>query len=363
MAAISAVPARVLSRRVRERPLDSGLLADSTSETDAPTECPASRGRQPRRSRPHRRHHGMTRSALSSSGDGIDRPSCFAVSRLTTSSNLFGCSTGMSPGLAPQHPVDQPGRQPDLLLQRRAVREQRPGIGHLGTVCGNRDAVARRQAHQLVAQVERDRRTGDDRLDALADQRPECGRQLHRIGHRRLHQRDAEGPLQRGERLAIDLPARIFRVPEVAHHLHVRVDLAQHLHELRRQRVDHADRAGDVAARMTEAVHQTGSDRIGAGREDDRDRCGRAPGRTRRRRGRRIDQVRLSSDQLGRAARQHLLLVVAESPVVRDVPMLDPTQAAHLGEERLEGDQLLGPRARREDADGPGWPRLRPRTR
>ena len=43
----------------------------------------------------------MTASARCSNVCGIVRPSAFAVFKLTTNSNLFGCSTGRSLGLAP----------------------------------------------------------------------------------------------------------------------------------------------------------------------------------------------------------------------------------------------------------------------
>src|SRR5215467_3450479 len=50
--------------------------------------------------RRHRRGvYSMTRSARPSSDGGMVRPSAFAVRRLTTSSNVEGCSTGRSPGL------------------------------------------------------------------------------------------------------------------------------------------------------------------------------------------------------------------------------------------------------------------------
>jgi hypothetical protein len=45
--------------------------------------------------------HLMTLSARASTCGGIVTPICFAVLRLITSSNLVGCSTGNSPGLAP----------------------------------------------------------------------------------------------------------------------------------------------------------------------------------------------------------------------------------------------------------------------
>src|SRR5262249_20683666 len=45
--------------------------------------------------------HSITSSAMASSEGGTSRPSAFAVLRLMTSSNLVGCSTGRSAGLAP----------------------------------------------------------------------------------------------------------------------------------------------------------------------------------------------------------------------------------------------------------------------
>src|SRR5262249_9223869 len=47
------------------------------------------------------RRQWITSSARASTDGGIARPSAFAVFRLTPSSNLVGCSTGRSPGLAP----------------------------------------------------------------------------------------------------------------------------------------------------------------------------------------------------------------------------------------------------------------------
>src|SRR5450759_5124293 len=45
--------------------------------------------------------HSITSSARARSIGGTVRPSAFAVLRLITSSNLVGCWTGSSPGLAP----------------------------------------------------------------------------------------------------------------------------------------------------------------------------------------------------------------------------------------------------------------------
>src|SRR6266516_2650328 len=47
------------------------------------------------------RTHSITSSARASSIGGTSRPSALAVLRLITNSNLVGCSTGRSAGLAP----------------------------------------------------------------------------------------------------------------------------------------------------------------------------------------------------------------------------------------------------------------------
>src|SRR5678815_1353323 len=47
------------------------------------------------------RTHSITSSALACNVNGTVRPSVFAVLRLITSSNLDGCCTGRSAGLAP----------------------------------------------------------------------------------------------------------------------------------------------------------------------------------------------------------------------------------------------------------------------
>jgi len=46
--------------------------------------------------------HSITSSARASSVGGTSRPSAFAILRLITSSNLVGCSTGISAGFAPR---------------------------------------------------------------------------------------------------------------------------------------------------------------------------------------------------------------------------------------------------------------------
>src|SRR5262245_28523704 len=46
-------------------------------------------------------NHSITSSARASSVGGISRPSALAVARLMTNSNLVGCITGRSDGLAP----------------------------------------------------------------------------------------------------------------------------------------------------------------------------------------------------------------------------------------------------------------------
>jgi hypothetical protein len=49
-----------------------------------------------------RKLYSITSSARASSVGGTSRPSAFATIRLTTRSNLVGCSTGRSAGFAPR---------------------------------------------------------------------------------------------------------------------------------------------------------------------------------------------------------------------------------------------------------------------
>src|SRR5262245_45299944 len=50
---------------------------------------------------PHTNSYSITSSARASSVDGTSRPSALAAARLMTNSNLVGCITGRSDGLAP----------------------------------------------------------------------------------------------------------------------------------------------------------------------------------------------------------------------------------------------------------------------
>src|SRR5215475_9721498 len=94
--------------------LEKGL-ADLGNGRDAPKVAYASElgrllrlgGERRKQNRAHARkeraaiHHSMTSSARPSSEGGIVRPRALAVLRLMISSNLVGCSTGSSAGLAP----------------------------------------------------------------------------------------------------------------------------------------------------------------------------------------------------------------------------------------------------------------------
>src|SRR5262249_40137918 len=68
-------------------------------------------------------HHSITSSARASSVGGTSRPRALAVVRLMTRSNLVGCSTGMSAGLAPRK----------ILLNVAAPKN--PIVGSLADCC------------------------------------------------------------------------------------------------------------------------------------------------------------------------------------------------------------------------------------
>src|SRR6516225_7799555 len=86
------------------------VLGECMQEHNAPHPLRLLRAR---RKRPSRRaaeqrdevaalHHSITSSARNRNDSGIVSPSALAVVRLITRSNLVGCSTGMSAGLAPR---------------------------------------------------------------------------------------------------------------------------------------------------------------------------------------------------------------------------------------------------------------------
>src|SRR5262249_49484184 len=83
-------------------------LGKGREKTDTPHPLGLLRARRqrPRRRAAEERYelpppHSMTSSGWARSVGGTVRPSTFAVLRLIISSNLVGCSTGISPGLDP----------------------------------------------------------------------------------------------------------------------------------------------------------------------------------------------------------------------------------------------------------------------
>ena len=86
--------------------VSNDLTASNRPRTTSPppAEQPFDSAVQRRRERHKQRgvpHYWISSSARASTDCGIAMPSARAVLRLTTSSNLAGCSTGRSPGFAP----------------------------------------------------------------------------------------------------------------------------------------------------------------------------------------------------------------------------------------------------------------------
>src|SRR5262252_974720 len=77
--------------------------------------------------------HSITSSAVESSVAGTVRPSALAVLRLITNSNLVGCTTGKSPGLA-------------LCVRKvRSIAHQTTGCGVLPQIVDRGNRIARLQ--------------------------------------------------------------------------------------------------------------------------------------------------------------------------------------------------------------------------
>ena len=94
--------------------------------------------------------HSITSSARASSVCGTLRPSILAVWALMTSSNLVGCTTGKSAGLAPSE--DAAGIDADLTPRIRnvgSVAHQPAGFSKFAVRKCRGDLVERRQLNQL----------------------------------------------------------------------------------------------------------------------------------------------------------------------------------------------------------------------
>ena len=88
----------------------------------------------------------------------LSRPSVLAVLRLITNSNLVGCSTGRSAGLAPLRifPVYMASLA-ICIANVGSVAHQTTGGDELTREVNRRDRVARRQRYELKAPTEENR--------------------------------------------------------------------------------------------------------------------------------------------------------------------------------------------------------------
>jgi hypothetical protein len=97
-------------------------LSDEQRDFHSPSRELCTRCERPRRRAAEKRDelasfHSITPSARAKNVSGIVRPSALAVLRLTTRSNLVGCSTGISAGFTPRR----------ILSTDPAVRRKRSG--------------------------------------------------------------------------------------------------------------------------------------------------------------------------------------------------------------------------------------------
>src|SRR6516164_4245866 len=95
--------------------------------------------------------HSMTSSARARIAGGTVRPSALAVLRLTTSSNVVGCWTGRSAGLAPLRIFSDVDA--DLAMDRRkagAIADQTASLGVYAPRINRRNRLAYGQCYQLL---------------------------------------------------------------------------------------------------------------------------------------------------------------------------------------------------------------------
>jgi hypothetical protein len=145
----------------RSRPGDGGVNAARMQKTDHRHRrlLRALRERPRRRCAAEQRDerappHSITSSASASSAEGTARPSALAVLRLITNSNLVGCSTGRSAGLAP-------------LRMRLHSSSGRP-LRQLAHRIGCRNSVGRSENGELdTSEIEQDIGSDEEGVDPV----------------------------------------------------------------------------------------------------------------------------------------------------------------------------------------------------
>ena len=140
------------------------------------------------------------------------RPSAFAVLRLMISSNLVGCSTGRSAGLAPLKILSDVGRGAAIEVGiTHAVGEQASGLDELSSRINGRQPVPCRQAQRsFVDWPGTGRHPYKERVDALFDRRFERAANVVSASHIEKLGLDTQGarrrfrlfPLRRSNRVA-----------------------------------------------------------------------------------------------------------------------------------------------------------------
>src|SRR5207249_9997958 len=93
--------------------------------------------------------HWMISSARRSIDCGIVRPRAFAVLTLMTSSNLVGCSTGRSAGLAPLRVLSIRGRAAKEIGKVRPIGQEATNLDELPRSRHSRQPILERQIHYL----------------------------------------------------------------------------------------------------------------------------------------------------------------------------------------------------------------------
>ena len=101
-----------------------------------------------------RPHGWMTSSARASTDGGMVRPRVFAVLRLMTSSNFFGCSTGRSPGLAPLRILSRRSQPADRGEVQCQYEIRPPAWTYSAPRVHDGEAVLGRQVHEASSRTD-----------------------------------------------------------------------------------------------------------------------------------------------------------------------------------------------------------------
>src|SRR5262249_41325336 len=227
------------------------------------------------------RTHSIPSSARASKVGGTVGPSILAVWALMTISNLVGCWTGRSAGLAPlKNLVDVVSSTPRQVSEIRPVGDEATGCHKFSNSMKRRQLLPGREVRNALSITSGERVFDrNQRIWAQPSRRFECAIEVVRAPHiQGLHVYPrCSTP---GVRLFVDeCGIRIGRVPKYRHARKPRQKLFQQFGSLRTEVRHHEAHPRDVAARSSQTCNEPAPQRVARSCHNDRNGRGGLLGR------------------------------------------------------------------------------------